>query len=288
MKIDVSLVKQLVAAQFPEWADLPISPVEIHGHDNRTFRLGDKMGVRMPSGKRYAKHVGTEHEWLPKLEPHLPLPIPVPLGKGVPGLGYPWPWSINKWLDGEHASAERISDLPEFAIDVASFLNALQAADASGAPRPGKDNFFRGGELAVYDSEVRGCVDALTGEIDTQAVISIWERALKARWDRPPVWVHGDVAAGNLLVKDGRLCAVVDFGQLAAGDPSCDTTLAWTFFSESSRKKFRAKLNVDDRTWVRGRGWAIWKALLELQAHRTKDLQRAALAEGVIHDILAE
>jgi aminoglycoside phosphotransferase (APT) family kinase protein len=195
---------------------------------------------------------------------------------------------VNKWLQGDNASIELISDLREFAKDVANFLNALQTISTSNAPQPGQDNFFRGGELSVYDSETRECIEVLKNVIDGQAATSIWESALKAKWDLPPVWIHGDVVVGNLLEHGGRLCAVIDFGGLAVGDPSCDTTIAWTFFSGSSRKTFRAELNVDEATWVRGRGWGLWKALLVLREHRTTNPLEAAYAERVIRDILAD
>lgn len=286
--INVSLVRQLVATQFPQWADLEICPVEINGHDNRTFRLGDEMSVRLPSHSRYSKHVITEHEWLPKLAKGLPLPIPEPIGKGKPTQAYLWPWSVNKWIPGENASTEIISDLSDFAKDLANFLNALQAIDATNAPPPGQDNFFRGGELSVYDNETRECIDALSDVIDARAATLTWEAALKATWARRPVWIHGDVAMGNLLVRDGQLCAVIDFGQLAAGDPSCDTTVAWTLFAGLSRETFKTELNVDKATWVRGRGWGLWKALLNLRGSRGKNPEKEAEANRVIMDIVEE
>ena len=288
MLINVSLVRQLVAGQFPQWVDLPVKLVEIDGHDNRTFHLGHEMSVRMPSAKQYVAHVRIEHEWLPKLGPRLPLPVPIPLGKGVPGLGYPWPWTVNEWIQGENASIERISDLSEFAKDLANFLNTLQSINTTAAPEPGQHNFFRGGALSVYDSETRECIEALHDVIDVRAATSIWESALEAKWDQPPVWIHGDVAEGNLLVDGGRLCAVIDFGQLAAGDPSCDVTIAWTLFSGPSREAFLTELEVDEATWVRGRGWGLWKALLRLRTHRASNLEAAARAKRVIHDILAD
>ncbi len=153
--IDVSLVGRLVAAQFPQWADLPIRPVEFDGWDNRTFRLGKVMSVRLPSAGGYAAQVDKEHRWLPRLGPHLPLPIPVPLAKGEPGEGYPWPWSVYGWLDGEHATLKRIADLHGFASALAGFLVALQRIDPTGGPAPGPHNFFRGGPLTVYDAETR-------------------------------------------------------------------------------------------------------------------------------------
>ena len=288
VKIDASLVKRLVTRQFPMWADLPIAPVLPGGHDNKTFHLGEEMSVRLPSRDAYAAHVAIEHEWLPKLGPNLPLPIPEPLGKGAPSLDYPWPWSVNRWIEGETASMDRIGDDVGFAKDLAGFLNALQSINATGAPEPGKHNFFRGGELAVYDSETRECIDLLQDVIDPYAATSIWDAAVEERFHREPVWVHGDVAAGNLLVKDGRLRGVIDFGQLVAGDPSCDVTIAWTLFSGKSREAFRAELAVDEGTWVRGRGWGLWKALPQLLEHRSNDPRAAAKAERVIFDILGE
>lgn len=180
VKISVSLVKQLVATQFPQWANLEIRPVEFDGHDNRTFRPGDEMCVRMPSHKRYVGHISSKQKWLPKLAQHLSLPIPEPVGVGRTGLDFPWPWTVNRWVQGDNASLDNISDLNEFAKDLASFLNALQAIDATDAPKPGKDNFFQGEELSVYDSETRECIEALSDVIDTSAIKTVWDSALEA------------------------------------------------------------------------------------------------------------
>ena len=285
--IDVPLVRRLVADQFPDWADLPIRPVKVGGHDNRTFHLGDEMSIRLPSAQRYAAHLKTEQAWLPKLAQLLPLPIPMPLAMGEPAHGYRWNWSINTWLAGESAATERIVDLGQFAKDLANFLNALQRIDTKGAPLPGLDNFFRGGELSVYDAETRDCIRELRDVVDTKAATAIWQSALRASWLGLPVWTHGDVASGNLLVERGRLCAVIDFGQLAAGDPACDVAIAWTLLTEPSRRIFRTELSVDEATWMRGRGWALWKALLELRTRRQSDPVDAARAQRVISDILS-
>lgn len=202
--IDAALVSRLVAAQFPQWAGLPIRPVEFGGWDNRTFHLGERMTVRLPSAAAYAEQVEKEQRWLPKLAPQLPLPIPTPLAKGEPTDFYPWPWSVYRWLDGETASVERIADMRQFATALAEFLVALQRADATDGPPPGKHNFFRGGSLTVYDGETRRAIAALDGAIDTDPATEIWEAALSATWCGEPVWVHGDVAVGNLLIRDGR------------------------------------------------------------------------------------
>ena len=266
--INVSLVRRLIAAQFPQWADLPIKPVEFDGWDNRTFHLGEDMTVRLPSAAPYALQVEKEHRWLPRLAPRLPLPIPVPLAKGAPADGYPWQWSVYRWLEGETATIERIADLRQFAIALAEFLTALQRIDPAGGPPPGRHNFFRGGSLTVYDAESRQAIAALEGEIDADAATATWEAALAATWHGAPVWFHGDVAAGNLLVEGGRLSAVIDFGTSGVGDLSCDLAIALTLFRGESRDAFRAVLRPDDATWSRGRGWALWKADYTRRTHR--------------------
>ena len=286
--VDAKLVSRLVAAQFPQWSDLPVRPVEPDGWDNRTFRLGEQMKVRLPSAEAYAPQVEKEYRWLPKLAPLLPLPIPVPLAMGVPGAGYPWHWSVYPWLEGETAAAERIDDLGRFATTLAQFLVALQRIDAAGGPPPGPHNFFRGGMPGVYDSETRQAVAMLGDEIEAGEAIAAWDAALAAEWHGPPVWVHGDVSAGNLLVREGRLSAVIDFGSSAVGDPACDLVIAWTLLEGESRKAFRAALPADGGTWARGRGWALWKALITLGRHLHADPAEAAKARRVIDEVLAE
>jgi len=286
--IDTALVRRLIAAQFPQWADLPIRPVEVGGVDNRTFHLGPRMTVRLPSAARYTLQVEKEHRWLPKLAPLLPLPIPVPLAKGAPAEGYPWQWSVYRWLEGETATIERIADLGEFATTLAEFLIALRRIDPTGGPPPGQHNFFRGGPLTVYEAETRQALAALDGKIDTGAASAVWEAALAATWHGPPVWFHGDVAAGNLLLGDGRLSAVIDFGTSGVGDPSCDLAIAWTLFEGTSRDAFRAALQLDDATWARGRGWTLWKALITLAEHVDTDPLEAERARHVIYEVLAD
>ena len=288
VEINLSLVRQLVAAQFPQWANLPIRPVELDGWDNRTFRLGQDMSVRLPSAKWYTEQVAKEHRWLPILAPLLPLPIPVPLALGSPAGGYPWNWSIYRWLEGEPAASAPVADLSQFATGLAQFLVALQHIDPLGGPPPGQHNFFRGGSLQVYDTETRDSISALKGEIDTGAAAEVWGAALQAKWGGSPVWVHGDVAAGNLLVKNGRLCAVIDFGCSCVGDPACDLTIAWTLFSGESRDAFRAALGLDEATWARSRGWALWKGLITLVEHKNTNPVKAGEARRVIGEVLAD
>ncbi len=286
--IDASLVRRLVAKQFPQWADLSVKPVEVGGVDNRTFHLGARMTARLPSATRYALQVEKEHRWLPKLAPLLPLPIPLPLAKGVPAEGYPFYWSVYRWLEGQTVTPERIADLSQFATALAEFLIALRRIDPAGGPPPGPHNFFRGGPLMVYDAETRQAIAALKGRIDTDAATAVWEAALAATWHGPPVWFHGDVAAGNLLVEGGRLSAVIDFGTSGVGDPSCDVAIAWTLFGGESREAFRTALRLDVATWARGRGWVLWKSLITLAAHIDTNPPEAGRARREIDDVIAD
>lgn len=260
--IDLELVRQLVAAQFPQWKDLPIRSVAVGGWDNRTFHLGDQMLVRMPSASVYAAQVDKEQTWLPRLAPFLPLSIPVPLALGKPGLGYPWKWSIYRWIEGDSAASALIVNLITFAESLAQFLVAFHHIDSVAGPLPGQQNFYRGGLLTTYDAETRQAIEILKDKIDGKAAVSIWEVAIETTWNQSPVWVHGDMSPSNLLVRDGRLSAVIDFGQLAVGDPACDLAISWTFFDKKSREAFRSALRLDEGTWARGRAWALWKGLI--------------------------
>ncbi len=219
--IDEKLVYLLVASQFPQWKDLPVRPVAVQGWDNRTFHLGKQMLVRMPSAAEYAMKVEKEQKWLPRLAPLLPLSIPEPLAMGEPGGGYPWRWSIYRWIEGNTAGSAYIADLCDFATSLAQFLIALQRIDTTDGPLPGPHNFYRGGKLTTYDAETRHAIDALKSKIDVDTVTKIWEEGIATTWQFPSVWVHGDISAGNLLVQEGKLSAVIDFGGLAVGDPAC-------------------------------------------------------------------
>jgi aminoglycoside phosphotransferase (APT) family kinase protein len=262
--IDERLARRLVDTQFPQWAALPIAPVAPSGWDNRTFRLGEDLTVRLPSAEWYALQVEKEQRWLPVLAPRLPLPIPVPVAHGAPGEGYPHAWSVYRWLAGEPAGTAAVHDTARFATDLAGFLVALRAVDAEGGPGPGPHNFHRGGPLTHYEDETLAALAALGGAIDGRRTRRIWDEAVAATGQGPPVWFHGDVAVNNLLVRDGRLAAVIDFGTSGVGDPACDVVIAWTYLDAPGRAAFRAALGTDDATWARGRGWALWKALITI------------------------
>ena len=284
--IDVKLVERLIASQFPQWNNLPIWPVALSGWDNRTFHLGKEMIIRLPSGAEYALQVEKEQYWLPKLHPLLPLPIPMPLAMGKPEDGYPFKWSIYNFLEGEPAVSAHIDNLCEFAVTLAKFLTALQQINSEGGPLPGPHSFYRGGSLATYDAETRKAISHLKGKIDTAAATALWERALATSSQNPPVWVHGDISPGNLLVKNGKLTAVIDFGQLTIGDPACDLTIAWTFFKQESRKVFRDNLALDDDTWSRALGWALWKALIVAAGFTNPNNIEATQCLHIIDEVL--
>ncbi|WP_267213045.1 aminoglycoside phosphotransferase family protein [Chelatococcus asaccharovorans] len=285
--IDIALVHRLVAEQFPDLAHLAISPVVPGGWDNRTFRLGDNMLARLPSADRYVAQVAKEHRWLPVLAPHLPLPIPVPLARGEPSQDYPWPWSIYRWLPGNPVAREPQADLNRAARSLADFLGALHRIDARDGPPHGDHNFHRGGPLAVYAREVQAALAVLGETAETGVLRDVWANALESQWERPPVWVHGDVSGGNLLVRDGDLSAVIDFGSSAVGDPACDLVIAWTLFSGESRATFRAALSLDEKTWRRARGWALWKALITVAAPHVSQVEAEA-SWRVIADVSAD
>ena len=281
-QIDVALARGLIDRQFPQWSDLPVTEVALNGWDNRTFRLGSELSIRLPTGRWYAKQVEKEQRWLPALAPHLPLPIPAPVARGEPDGGYPFPWSVYRWLEGEPAATAPIADLTEFATALARFLDALARVDATDGPEPGEHNFFRGAHLGHYEGEALQAVEELGDAIPRDDVLRVWEDAKSTTWDRDPVWLHGDVAVGNLLVRDGRLAAVLDFGSSGVGDPACDMVIAWTFLSGPSRDRFRSELGVDAGTWSRGRGWALWKALITLGDSPTPAIPRRDIEQVIV------
>lgn len=262
MNINTALAQALINEQFPHCADKKITPVLPGGWDNRTFRLGDDMLIRLPSGAAYADKVAKEQHWLPLLAQSLKLEIPAPVAMGKPSELYPWPWSVYRWIEGKTVAEERDIDKNAFAQDIASFLLDLQSIDASEGPLGSEHSFYRGASLAVYDEQTQEALALLKDKIDAQKAKQVWASALKTEWQKPPVWVHGDVSIGNLIMNEGRLSAVIDFGGLCTGDPACDLAIAWTYLDEESRSIFKSHLNIDEGTWIRGAAWALWKALI--------------------------
>lgn len=289
--IDAALAQRLIATQFPQWAHLPVKPVDVGGWDNRTFHLGDTMSIRLPSAQCYADKVEKEQTWLPRLSPYLSIAIPQPIALGKPSAEYPWHWSIYRWIEG--ASANLLSDndlnLPLIAKDLAQFLHELHAIDATGVPLVGgPHNFYRGDSTKVYDAQTREALAQLEGIIDTRAATDLWDKAISSEWHKKSVWIHGDLSAGNILIKDGRLAAVIDFGGMGIGDPACDLVIAWTFFHGESREVFKSLVPLDPDTWTRARGWALWKALITLVPLKDKTSTEALKQKLIIHELIKE
>jgi aminoglycoside phosphotransferase (APT) family kinase protein len=286
---DAALVRRLVADQFPRWVALPLAPVESTGTDNAIYRLGSEMLVRLPRIERAEVQLKKEQRWLPSLAPHLPVTIPRPLGEGVPAEGYPWSWSIYQWLDGDVVSLDRMADPCQVATSVAEFVVALRRIDPAGGPPPGPHNFGRGVPLAQRDAATRKAIQELSGLVDTDAVTAMWEEAMRVpEWTDPPVWIHGDLQATNLLLSNGQLSGVIDFGGLGVGDPACDLIVAWNLFFGASREAFREAVAVDPDTWARGRGWALSVALIQLPYYLHTNPPVAANARQVIDEVLGE
>jgi aminoglycoside phosphotransferase (APT) family kinase protein len=252
LAIDEALVRRLLAAQFPAWADAPLDRVEPRGTVNAIFRLGDELSVRLPRRDGPTTAGGNELEWLPKLAPLLPVEVPVPVAQGHPSTEYPWFWEIHTWVDGQTIPVAGI-DAIQAARDLAALIGTLQEIDPAGAP-PG-----RGIPLAERDRETRYWLARFAGD---PTVTAEWERALAApAWDGAPVWHHGDLDARNWLVRDGRISGVIDWGAMGVGDPACDVMVAWKLHSPEARDAFRDALPTDDATWERARGWVLSQAV---------------------------
>lgn len=287
--IDDDLVRRLIAEQFPRWAGQPVARFPSGGTVNALYRLGESLAVRLPLVAGGTADVALERKWLPRLAPHLPVAIPQVLSAGEPGEGYPWPWSVYRWLDGRNPEAGALSKPALLAEDLAGFVVAMRSITLPGAPQA-----HRGGPLTSLDMATRASIEKLRGlpeeDLDGDAAVMVWEQALRApAWDGPPVWLHADLMPGNLLVEDGRLTAVIDFGCTGVGDPACDLVPAWNLLPAEAREVFRRALNVDDATWIRGRGRALSQALIALpyyrdtnpaMVHNARHVLRAVLHEG--------
>ncbi|MFJ7962518.1 aminoglycoside phosphotransferase family protein [Streptomyces sp. NPDC096324] len=279
-----ALVRRLLAGQFPRWARLPLKRVPSAGTVNALYRLGDDMVVRLPRVADGADDAVKEHAWLPRLAPMLPFPVPEILGLGTPTAEYPWHWSVLRWLDGDTPAPGALTDPGQLAADLGAFVTALRGIDLTGGP-----DAYRGTPLTAVDAETRSAIDDLRGSVDTGAATAAWEEALAApAWTGPPRWLHSDLMPMNLLVRGGRLAAVLDFGTFGTGDPACDFIPAWNLLPVAVRPAFREAAGADDSGWARGRGWALSMALVQLPYYRVTNPVIAGNAEHVIREVLAE
>lgn len=288
VNITPNLARELIAEQFPEYARLPITSVEKQGRDNRTYRLGMNMLIRMPTAESYALKVAEEQALLPKLAPHLSLSIPAPIKMGTPSKSYPYPFSIYNWLEGVSINLLVLDKdcLEKLALDLAKFLKELQSITHVEGPAPGQHNWWRGDHVSVYDTGARKQISELSAIIDQTKAIKLWDQACKTKWNKSPVWIHGDFAIGNMLLKENKLSAIIDFGGMALGDPACDLVIAWTFLKEKSRDLFFQGMDLDEDTWLRAKAWALWKATFELCQIADKNSPEALMQKSIIEDVL--
>lgn len=281
---DVSLVRRLLAGQFPEWAELPVERVPSSGTDNALYRLGDELVVRLPRIEWATGQVETDSTWLPRLAPLLPLALPELLAQGVPAEGYPWTWGVYRWLPGENPDVDAIADPDALARDIGRFVVAVRSLELEGGPAGS-----RAMPLVRRNEATRAAIAELDGIVETDAVGAVWEEALLVpTWTGPPLWTHGDLLRGNLLLADGRLTAVIDWSLLGVGDPACDLIVAWSVLPAEVRGVFRSVVDVDDATWLRGRGWALSVALIQLPYYKKTNVELAANARHVIGAVLAD
>lgn len=282
--IDEDLVRNLIAEQFPQWRDLPIRSVPRQGWDNRTFRLGDELTVRLPSASGYVAAVAKEDRWLRELAPKLPVPIPEPVAVGAPTEDYPFPWSIRRWLAGRPLNSDEPPDRSLLAEQLGGFLVALRTTTIGG-PLAGAHSAYRGCHPSAYADQVQRSLDRIGPSVDAAACWRIWDEAMATVWTERPVWFHGDCAAGNILIDNHGLAAMIDFGTSGVGDPACDLVIAWTYFSGPERQVLRKAVDLDDDCWRRARAWALWKDLLgiaEAERPATTPLLQALLDDPVI------
>ena len=282
--VDPSVVRRLLETQYPQWADLPINAVQSTGTVNAIYRIGDDLYARLPRLQKWADALDKEREWLPRLAPHLSLQVPQPLAMGEPATWYPFPWAVYRWIDGQPYADELIADEREAATDLAQFILELRGIHpAADAPRGGRK------PLRELDVVTRAAIEAAPDVIDSEAAAAAWGRALESpAWSGTPVWIHTDLLRPNLLVDDGRLRAVIDFGAVGVGDPAADVIAAWSVFGTAGRAQFRDALDVDDGTWSRARGFALHQAALIIPYYRETNPGFVALAKRTVEQVLAD
>ena len=287
-EVTLELVRALLKEQCPQWADLELIPVLSSGTDNALFRLGDQYVVRVPriewSNGSVTNGINKESVWVPQLALHLTTPISEPVFKGMPNHTYPWPWSITIWNEGYNPRFENNNEYEKLAIDLADFLNELHSINL---PETGPFS-RRGVPLTNLDTETKKALKALEADMDTGPLASLWaELSITPGWDKPPVWMHGDLLPGNILIQDNRLSAVIDFADVGLGDPSCDLIVAWSLLNAHSRAIFRKHLvNVDEHTWRRGQGWALSIALIILPYYKNTNPVLTSVARRIIEQSL--
>ncbi|WP_285794382.1 aminoglycoside phosphotransferase family protein [Micromonospora sp. NBRC 107095] len=289
-QVDVSaeVVATLVAGQFPRWRGLPVRPLPSTGTVNALFRVGPDVVLRFPlrpfADPGLRDELLREQEYARLFAARLPVAVPEPLGVGEPGEGYPGPWSAYRFIAGGTATSDLVGASDAFAHDLAGVVVALRRIDTGGRSWSGTG---RGGPLAAQDAGVRAALAVSGALTDTVALARMWDRCRDARRDNPADgWIHGDLMPGNLLVRDGRLAAVIDLGTAGVGDPAVDLMPAWNLFDSGSREAYRRALGVDDPTWERGRGRALAQAINALPYYVETNPVMAAIARRTLRAVL--
>ncbi len=260
--IDDDLVSGLVATQFPRWADHALRPLATAGTVNRIYRLGDDKLVRLPRAPNLVDGPEREARWMPIFASHTPLVVPRFLGLGQPTERYPSHWTVLEWIDGAVATPAALHDRHDAAGALGEFVVALRQVPIDGAPSGGN---YRGFGLAAADTGLRRWAARLPADIDATAVTRIWDSCLEVgERTAPPTWLHSDLRGDNLIARDGRLVAVIDWEGCTVGDPSADLLAAWWLFDADSRVTFRRAAHAESGDWQRAKGWALHMAVLAI------------------------
>jgi len=258
-------VTRLVAAQFPEWQRQPVRRLTSSGTVNALFRLGDEAVLRFPlrpsADRERHDALVEEQATARRFAAHVSVEVPRPLGLGAPADGYPGWWSAYAWIPGETASSEILDDATTLARDLAAFVNAVHGLGTDGRVW---DGYSRGGPLQTRHASVRQALAESVGMVDTRRLTRLWERCLAASHDDRDVWLHADLMPGNLLLRQGRLAAVIDLEAVCIGDPAVDLMPAWNLLPPHGRDAYRRALGCNDAAWERGRGWALVQAIVAL------------------------
>lgn len=287
-ELDVESVRKLLREQFPHWADLALAPFKSSGTDHLLFRLGSEKVVRFPANAEAAQNIPMHAQWMPRFAA-LPLQTPQILGTARPDSSAPFAWTVLNWIDGVDAATASISDWPLTVEILGRFVRELRLVDTSGGLVCGQHNAWRGSPLSALDRRTRAAIDAVSDTYDRRAMLAVWSVALSApEWCGGPLWVHGDIHAANMIVRDGQIVGIIDFGLMALGDPACDLAVGWSFIPTEFREPFFDATQVDQTTRQRGKGWGLYIGVIAYSHYRDKNPVLARIAANAIEAVLAD